>query len=68
MNIEEATAAIDDAERTMRAAETVADKLVQCLRPRIRLAGKMHRDAKELDKLKRELRDWDMTKHAWKSR
>jgi hypothetical protein len=61
-------AAVSAAEFQLDAADSVAQNMAILLVGRLRLASKDHRGTAALKKLKRELRDFDMTTGNWKER
>ena len=61
MNFDDFSAAVDDAERTLRFADRLVTKLAGTLRGRLRLVPSFI-----LRDLKRELRGFNMITGAWK--
>tara|TARA_Y100000310_G_C20214952_1_gene593098 strand:+ start:102 stop:302 length:201 start_codon:yes stop_codon:yes gene_type:complete len=61
MKFDEMEQAVRDAERTMKLANICANQLARLLVGRLRKV-----DEEDLEKLKRELRDFNMHTHRWK--
>ena len=67
MNTQEMKASLDEAQRVLNAADSIADDLAKMLVGRLRHASKYHTGAIALDNLKRELRDCDINTQKWKN-
>lgn len=65
MNYDEMSAAVKDAERTMRLADIATDSLVQLVVGRLRKVTSW-RGHDALKSLKKELRDYNMGTGKWK--
>ena len=63
---EDMVAAIEEAELTLRAADSVAENMAKMLVGRLRKASQFWHGAQAVADLKRELRDFNIQTHQWK--
>ena len=67
MRFNEMIEAMTEAENTLRLADEQAMKMAKLLRGRLRRASRSYFGARAVADLKRELRDFNMQTHRWKS-
>ena len=67
MNFDEMNSAVQDAERTIRIANTTTSKLLKMLVGRLRTVDNNYQSRKALAALKKELSQYNVKSGTWKS-